>query len=136
MKTLLRNTLNVVRCTTIHKALGRAQYAILIALICAGFSACQKHDFAEGELSPITAIEDVQALHKGSDVALTSENLNGARQITGVVISDASSGNTPSGILVIQNYRRKKLRGIALNIGASATKFLPGDSLLVNITGG
>jgi len=98
-------------------------------------AACKRTDWAEGTLSTIISIEDVRLLYKGEDLALNSNNLAGATKIAGVVISDASSGNIPEGILVVQNTRRKKVRGINLNVGAQATNYKPGDSVVVVIEG-
>lgn len=109
-------------------------YIILSAF--AVLSACQKHDYAEGVLSPITSLEDVRNLYKGSDVALEAKSLNGAHQVVGVVISDFTSGNTPNGLLVIQNIKRKKLRGISIDLGAAASNYAIGDSVLVSLDGG
>ncbi|MBE7175215.1 MAG: hypothetical protein INR69_02350 [Mucilaginibacter polytrichastri] len=108
----------------------------ILAVFTLIFSACQKYDDAEGTLSPITAIEDIRNLHKGGDVTLNRENLRGAYQMTGVVISDFSAGNAKPGLVVIQNNRRQKIRGIALQLGEAAKDYLPGDSLLIGLEGG
>jgi hypothetical protein len=107
----------------------------LIVMLGITFMACKKNDNAEGRPSPIIAVVDLKALYKGTDLTLTAGNMGGAQEIVGVVISNPADGNSPAGIVVLQNRRRNALRGIALEIGASATKFLPGDSLVVQVSG-
>lgn len=108
-----------------------------LALCCIAFiiNACQKHDYAEGQLSPIIAVVDMRNIYKGSDVTLTKENMLGASQITGIVISNPDSGNVPAGIVVLQNNRRAAIRGIILPLGANAVNYRTGDSLVVNVEG-
>ncbi len=98
-------------------------------------TACKRADWAEGTLSSVISVEDVRLLYKGEDLVLNSNNLAGATKITGVVISDAVSGNVQEGILVIQNTRRKKVRGINLDIGTQAVNYKPGDSVVIAIEG-
>lgn len=109
-------------------------YTITLLCLLILVAACQKHDYAAGMLSPITSLEDVRALYKGADVVLNKENLMEAGQITGVVISNPDSGNVASGIVVLQNRRRNKTRGIILEL-PSAAAYKAGDSLLVSVTG-
>lgn len=111
-------------------------YLYLLIVIIAGLSACKKPDYINGTLSPIIAVSDLRALYKGSDIPLTTENISGADQIVGIVISDAASGNAPAGVVVLQNFRRNFLRGINLVVGADASNYMPGDSLVVDVTGG
>ncbi|RVU02871.1 hypothetical protein EOD41_02740 [Mucilaginibacter limnophilus] len=106
----------------------------IIAILALAQAACKKNDYAEGALSPIIAVVDLKDLYKGSDVKLTTENMGGAQQIVGVVISNTTSGNSPAGLLVIQNDRRKEVRGIAIEIGDAASNYLPGDSVTVQVT--
>jgi hypothetical protein len=110
-------------------------YLFLTLITMAAFTGCKKNDYAEGTLSPVIAVVDLKDLYKGSDVSLNTEMLSGAREIGGVVISDTKSGNTPAGIVVIQNLRRNVLRGIALELGAAAANFKPGDSVSVQVVG-
>lgn len=97
--------------------------------------ACKRTDWAEGTLSPVISIEDLRLLFTGEDLILNSSNLAGATKIAGVVISEGSSGNIPEGVLVVQNTRRKKVRGINLYLGSQAANYKPGDSVLINIEG-
>ncbi|SEM15669.1 hypothetical protein SAMN05216436_10283 [bacterium A37T11] len=99
------------------------------------WSACKEHDFAEGTLSPTISIENLRALYKGSELPLTSDHLMGAYQITGIVISDHLNGNAPAGTVILQQYKRQRLRGISCNLGDVAGTFAPGDSLLINLEG-
>jgi hypothetical protein len=107
----------------------------LIVMLGITIMGCKKNNNAEGTPSPIIAVVDLKALYKGADLTLTSANMNGAQEIVGVVISDPASGNSPAGIVVLQNRRRNALRGIALEVGTSASNYVPGDSLVVQVTG-
>jgi len=106
----------------------------LLACTAIIWSACEKHDYAAGTLSPVTSLEDVRGLYKGSDVTMDRNSLMGAYQISGVVISQPDSGNAPQGVVVFQSTRRKKTRGIILSLDNVAA-YKPGDSLLINIEG-
>lgn len=86
-----------------------------------------------GELSPYIALEDVRALHKGKEIKLDKSALSGASTIYGVVISDHSEGNMPEGTIILQQWKRNRLRGMALYVGKEASNYLPGDSIVVNI---
>lgn len=107
---------------------------LLIAASMVLFHSCDdKEKNFVGEPSPYIALEDVRALHKGSTITLNNENLRGASQIYGTVISDHSFGNVPEGTIVLQQYKRARLRGITLQVGADAASYLPGDSIVVNV---
>jgi hypothetical protein len=108
---------------------------IAFCLITMAITACQKHDFAGGELSPIIAVGDLRTLYKSSDVTLSKDKLLGATQIIGTVISMPDSGNAPQGLVVMQNLRRGMLRGIAFPLGEAAANYHSGDSLVINIEG-
>jgi hypothetical protein len=108
----------------------------LIVMLGLTFTGCKKTNNAEGTPSPIIAVVDLKALHKGTDLTLTASNMNGAQEIVGVVISNPANGNSPAGVVVLQNKRRNALRGIALELGTSAANYLPGDSLVVQVSGG
>lgn len=111
-------------------------FSLLILLVSILGLSCEKHDFAKGTLSPIININDVKDLYKGSEVALSSsENLGGASQIVGVVISDAAQANIPGNLLVIQGQRRGLTSGIVLNITSGTSKYILGDSVVVDIEG-
>lgn len=99
--------------------------------------ACKKGNYPGGTVSPYISIFDVRDVYKGEDVRLTTGNLFGSAKITGVVVSDHSGGNLPAGLLVVQDMRRlSQLRGISISIGAEAAKYVPGDSVVINIDGG
>lgn len=99
-----------------------------------GWMSCKKNNFAEGVLSPITSIEDVRGLYIDADVVLDKDKLMGAEKITGVVISNPDAANIPAGMVIIQNTRRSRTRGIILAL-ENASTYKPGDSLMVNING-
>jgi len=107
----------------------------MLALLGLSLMSCEKNTEAEGTPSPIIAVVDVKALYKGSDVTLTMQNMGGAKQIVGVVISDPASGNSPDGLLIVQNRRRNALRGLAFELGSAAAKFQPGDSVMIQVAG-
>ena len=100
------------------------------------FWSCKKEGaYPGGTVSPHIALLDLRNIHKGEDLTLTKEAMFGADKIAGVVVSDYSGNNIPAGLLVVQDSRRlAQLRGIAINIGADASKYAPGDS--VNVEGG
>jgi hypothetical protein len=94
-------------------------------------------DYIPVTVSPYISLYDLRELYEGSDINLTKENMYGCEKITGVVISDYAQGNLPPGYLLVQDKRRlSQLRGIAIPIGAAATNYLSGDSVIVTVTGG
>ncbi|RYY36678.1 MAG: hypothetical protein EOP46_05530, partial [Sphingobacteriaceae bacterium] len=105
-----------------------------IAILALAQSACKKNDYAEGTLSPIIAVVDLRDIYKGTDVILTANNMLGASQIVGVVVSNPASGNSPEGLLVVQNDGRREVRGIAIELGDAAASYTPGDSVTVQVT--
>ncbi len=107
-------------------------YTLLLTFVLS----CKKDNYPGSALSPYVAIFDVRALYKGSDVTLSTANLGGASQITGVVVSDHSGGNLPAGLLVLQDGRRLgELRGISVPLGDDAAKYVPGDSVTIKVDG-
>lgn len=112
-------------------------YTLLLATFFCTWGCKKTGNYPGGVVSPYISIFDVRDSYRGGDVKLTSETLFGSSKITGIVVSDHSGNNLPAGLLVIQDRRRlSQLRGIAINIGADASKYVPGDSLVVNIEGG
>jgi len=108
---------------------------IALGLFTVLISACVKHNFADGTLSPIIAVSDLRSLYKGADVTLNKDNMLGAHQIVGIVISNPDSGNVQQGLIVLQNNRRTLIRGISIPLGAAAANYKLGDSLLVEVDG-
>ncbi|MBK0378740.1 DUF5689 domain-containing protein [Mucilaginibacter segetis] len=113
----------------------RKIFYIVLCFSALFMSACQKHDFAAGELSPIIAVSDLRDLYKGNDVTLTTDNMLGATEIVGIVISNPDSGNVPKDMVILQNIRRQLTRGIAIPLGAAAANYTSGDSLVVTVNG-
>ncbi|RDC58374.1 hypothetical protein DU508_01770 [Pedobacter chinensis] len=110
-------------------------YGLLLLTVL--INSCQKTKYPGGVISPYIPIYDLKNLYKGSDLTLTAELMYGSNAISGVVISDHSGGNLPAGLLIIQDKKRLSLvRGISIPIGADATKYVPGDSVAVTISGG
>jgi len=103
---------------------------LLIVLI-----SCRK-DKITGATSPVLAVTELKKLWAGAPVQLNETVLDGANALAGIVISNPTSGNSPSGTVIVQSYKRKILSGIAIVIGGSASNYLPGDSVYVNIAGG
>lgn len=98
---------------------------------------CKKDNYPGGTTSPFIAIYDLRNMDKGAEVTLTKENMFGSGKITGLVVSDHSGGNTPAGLLVIQDKRRlSQLRGISVALGDEAKNYSPGDSVIINVAGG
>jgi len=108
---------------------------LVLATAAVSINSCKKNNYAEGTLSPIIAVVDLRGIYKGSDVVLSSSNMGGAKEIVGVVISNAAAGNCPAGVLVVQNNRRSAVRGISLEVGTAAAKYVPGDSVIVQVDG-
>jgi hypothetical protein len=107
---------------------------ILFAVL--SFAACKKTKYPEGTVGPYVPMLDLRSLYKGSDLTLSADNMFGSTKISGVVVSDHSGGNMPAGYLVLQDKKRlSKLRGITINIGADAAKYVPGDSIAIDING-
>jgi len=109
---------------------------LLFALIL--LAGCDKNgNFPGAKVSPYIAIYDLRSFYKGSDFALTEQSMLGSTGITGVVISDHSGKNLTPGLLMVQDrLRLNELRGLTINIGADAEKYVPGDSVTVNLVGG
>lgn len=112
-------------------------YTLLLAVVFT-WAGCKKfNNYPGGTVSPYIPIYDLRNLYKGSDVALSTGNMYGCDKVTGLVVSDYSGNNLPSGLLILQDHRRLSLlRGIAINIGADAAKYVSGDSVIVAIAGG
>jgi hypothetical protein len=109
---------------------------ILLSLAILG-AGCKKQNYPGGEVSPYLPIFDLRDLYKGSDITLSPDNMYGSSSISAVVISDHSGKNLPSGLLIVQDKKRlAQLRGIAIPIGADAAKYVPGDSVVINVSGG
>lgn len=114
----------------------------MVAIVATTILSCKKDgDYISGTISPFISNFDLKKSYKGTDLMLTSEVMEGASSIKGVVISDFSSGNTPAGLVILQNSRIvgngiDSVRGIAFNIGADAAKFATGDSLHIKVEGG
>lgn len=112
-------------------------YSILL-LSLSLLGGCKKEgNYPGGTVSPYISIFDVRSLYKGEDVALSKDKMFGSNKITGIVVSDHSGGNMPAGLLVLQDRRRlSELRGMSVNLGSEAAKYVPGDSVIINVEGG
>lgn len=124
---------NQLKIHTMKKILSYSFYLITLF----NFWGCTKGDnYPGGKVSSYISLFDVRNIFKGDEVTLSTKNMFGADKITGVVVSDHSGGNTPAGLLVIQDNRRlSKLRGISIPIGSDAANYLPGDSVIITVTG-
>ncbi len=112
---------------------------IIIFLYClstlAILGGCEKDKYPGGVVSSYISIFDVRNIYKGNDVALSIQNMSGAENITGIVVSDHSGGNLPAGLLMLQDNRRlNQLRGISVQL-PSAADYVPGDSVIINVKG-
>jgi hypothetical protein len=111
--------------------------SLLLISIAFAWSGCEKQNYQGGDISPYIPLFDLRNLYKGSDITLSKDNMFGSESITGVVISDHSGKNLPEGLLILQEKRRLGLlRGIAVNIGAAAANYVPGDSVQILVSGG
>lgn len=115
-------------------------YIFLVIGATVAASSCNKDGYGNypgAEPNPIISILDVRPLYKGKDVKLSKENIYGASKLSAVVISDHTEGNIPEGLLVVQDSRRlATLRGISIELGAAAASYHPGDSVMIDISGG
>lgn len=100
-----------------------------------GNISCKKEMKITGVPSPLISIADIKEMFQEAPIVLKAENMLGASSICGIVISDPGNGNAPEGLVIMQGYRRKQLRGIALALGDAAFNFTAGDSLVVKIDG-
>ena len=100
------------------------------------FCGCEKTgNYPGGKVSPYIALFDLRNIYKGQDVTLTTENMFGADKISAIVISDHSGSNLPAGVLVVQDSRRLgQLRGITIPLGSEASSYVPGDSVVINVS--
>ncbi|MFD2287516.1 hypothetical protein GJU39_08085 [Pedobacter petrophilus] len=116
-------------------------YLSTLMVICSIWMGCKREtDYVDVTVSPYISNFDLRKLFKNTDLLLNTENLGGADFIKGVVISDQANGNIPGGLLVIQNSRITgngidSIRGIAVNVGTEAAKYIPGDSVHIRIGG-
>lgn len=115
-------------------------FALLAVILFAG---CDKKEdeFVLGTVSPFISNFDLKKSFKETDLVLTPAIMKGATSIKGVVISDFAAGNTPKNFLVVQNSRIvgngiDSIRGLAINIGADAVKYVVGDSVHIKVEGG
>ncbi len=117
------------------------KYILLLTSIVGIWTGCKRDDdYVKSTPSDFISNFDLKKLYKESDLALNSTLLGGATSIKGVVISDFRSGNSPAGLLIMQNSRMAgngidSLRGMAFNIGSDASKYLPGDSVHIKVDG-
>ncbi|SDJ26120.1 hypothetical protein SAMN04487898_102108 [Pedobacter sp. ok626] len=117
------------------------KWFILAALFSVCLGCKRDSDYISGTPSQFISNFDLRKLYRGEDLKLTVENMRGASQVTGQVVSDHSGNNLPEGLLLIQNKRIvgnaiDSIRGIAVYIGAAAKNYVPGDSVHVKIEGG
>jgi hypothetical protein len=112
------------------------QFSLLLLLMVAAISGCKKDNYPGATLSPYISVFDLRNSFRGQDITLTTENMFGADKIKGLVVSDHSGNNLPEGVLVVQDSRRLNfLRGIAIDAGAEAANYMPGDSVTIDING-
>lgn len=114
---------------------------IALAVVAIWMGCKRDSDYINATPSSYIANFDLRKIYLGKDVTLTEENMRGATIVRGLVVSDHSGNNMPAGLLVIQNSRTAgngidSLRGMSINIGADAAKYIPGDSVHIKIDGG
>lgn len=109
-----------------------------VACLAVALNSCKKSEGNYFGATPydIVSILDVRPIYRGEDVKLSKENLYGGEKLAAVVVSSHDGGNLPEGLLVVQDSRRLGLvRGISIELGAAAASYVPGDSLMIDITG-
>lgn len=113
------------------------QNIIMMVLAVMVIGGCDKTgNFPGADVSPYVAIFDLRSLHKGQDLQLNKESMLGYTGISGTVVSDHRGRNLRPGMLMVQDkLRLNELRGIAIDIGAAAEQYIPGDSVSVNLVG-
>jgi hypothetical protein len=133
----------VAKTLKIKKMRATLKYFLILTAIVGVFSGCKRDDdYFASKPSGFISNFDLKKLFKEADLALKADAIGGATMIRGIVISDFRSGNSPAGLLVMQNSRISggvaidSLRGMAFNIGTGAADFIPGDSIHVKIDGG
>lgn len=100
------------------------------------FVGCEKDKYPGGVPNNVISLLDLRGIYQGSSITLTQNDLFGGDRIVGMVVSDHSGTNSPQGLVMVQEKRRLDLmRGIALNLGAEAANYHPGDSVEVMIEG-
>ncbi|SMC68186.1 DUF5689 domain-containing protein [Pedobacter nyackensis] len=118
------------------------KHILIIGAFVVALAACKRDsDYMIVTPSPFISNLDLKKLYKGADVTLTKELTREAISVQGQVTSDHSGHNLPEGLLFIQNLRQvssgiDSLRGIAINVGAAAANYVPGDSVQIKIEGG
>ncbi|SMC61159.1 DUF5689 domain-containing protein [Pedobacter africanus] len=116
--------------------------SFILAALFSVFMGCKRDsDYIAGTPSQFISNFDLRKLYRGEDVTLNAENMRGASVVAGQVVSDHSGNNLPEGLLLLQNKRIvgnaiDSIRGIAIDIGAAARNYVPGDSVHVKIDGG
>ncbi|MDQ8005535.1 MAG: DUF5689 domain-containing protein [Pedobacter sp.] len=106
---------------------------MMLGVMLAG--SCKKEEKITGKPSPLISVADIKSMYQEAPLVLKTDNMMGATSICGIVISDPGNGNAPNGLVIMQSYRRKQLRGIALALGAEASQYTAGDSIVVKVDG-
>jgi hypothetical protein len=133
---------SVLKCIN-YKKISKMKYFVnlfLIITLAVVVNSCTKktyENYPGGTPNDVISILDVRPIYKDQDVVLSKDILYGATKLAGVVISDHTEKNLPAGLLVIQDNRRlSTLRGISIEIGDAAAKYHPGDSVVIDVSGG
>lgn len=109
---------------------------ILLSVVMTWSGCKEDSNYPGGTVNAFFPLYDLRSIYKDADLTLNAQNLLGSSKIEGTVISDHSGKNLPSGLLVIQSYRRIGLvRGISISLGAAAANYVPGDSLQIDVLG-
>ncbi|WP_316813035.1 DUF5689 domain-containing protein [Pedobacter heparinus] len=111
-------------------------YSFFLLGLAFAIAGCKKSNYPGGTISAFIPMYDLRNLYKGADLTLTQDNMFGSDQISGVVISDHTEGNLPTGYLILQDKRRlNELRGITIPLGDAAKNYVSGDSIHVHVVG-
>ncbi|SEW43359.1 DUF5689 domain-containing protein [Chitinophaga arvensicola] len=116
----------------------QTSFSPVALLVCLALGGCLKKDidYAHGTPSPVASVEVLRNTYRGEALQLTTNHLQGAERINGVVISDTSSGNLPAGNFILQDIGRGNMRGITIALGNnSKVPVSIGDSVTINVIG-
>ena len=103
-----------------------------------GFNSCVEEDPnpVAGTPNPVASLYVVRDAFHEKDLGLNQEQLFGAYQAGGVVVSDPSGDNWPAGHVAIQDSWRGMQRGMILDLGEDmAANYKVGDSVLFDVRG-
>lgn len=109
--------------------------SLLLTPVLVLISSCKNE--TELTLTPqyFISIAELREMYQGESLILMNKD-DGDLFIGGVVISNPDHMNNPEGKMIIQNYDKGQLRGIALALDKHLERYKEGDSVVVKLGGG